>query len=90
MNIRITIDKAGRIVIPQSIRNELQIQPGDSLELQSQDTAIILHLVRSVNPLKKERGVWVFRSGNKISADDSAKALKSIREQKSNKLGKGK
>ncbi len=32
MNIRLTIDKAGRIVIPKALREELNLEPGDSLE----------------------------------------------------------
>jgi len=82
MNTQVTIDSAGRIIIPKSVRDELRIEPGDALELESENMAMTLRPVRSVSPLKKERGIWVFRSGNKITADESAKFLKDIREQR--------
>ena len=80
MDTKVTIDTAGRIVIPRSIRNELRIEPGDALELQSDDRAITLRPMRSTAPLKKERGVWVFRSGNKLTVEDVAKVIKNTRE----------
>jgi AbrB family looped-hinge helix DNA binding protein len=33
MNTTVTIDKAGRVVIPKEIRDELRLEPGDSLAL---------------------------------------------------------
>lgn len=35
MNIRLSIDKAGRVVIPKPLRDELCLEPGDSLEMES-------------------------------------------------------
>jgi AbrB family looped-hinge helix DNA binding protein len=34
MATHLTIDKAGRIVIPKSLREELGLEPGDSLEME--------------------------------------------------------
>jgi hypothetical protein len=33
-------------------------------------------------PLRKERGAWVFRCGKKLSAADTDKALRDIRQQR--------
>jgi AbrB family looped-hinge helix DNA binding protein len=79
MSTKVTLDQAGRIVIPRAIRDELHIEPGDSLELESQNMALTLRPVRSESPLKQERGVWVFHSGNKLTADDTRKILKDVR-----------
>ena len=82
MNTRVTLDKAGRIVIPKPMRAELHLQPGDALELESQNMAVTLRPVRSTTRLKKERGVWVFNSGSKLTAEDSTNVLKDMREQR--------
>ena len=36
MTTEITIDKAGRIVIPKPLREELHIAPGDALQIESE------------------------------------------------------
>ncbi len=82
MNTRVTLDKAGRIVIPKSLRDELRLEPGDSLEIDSEGTQVTLRPVPSTTPLRKERGVWVFRCGSKLSAADTDKLLHDIREKR--------
>ncbi len=42
MNATLTIDKAGRVVLPKPVRDALQISPGDSLELESSEDHIVL------------------------------------------------
>jgi AbrB family looped-hinge helix DNA binding protein len=42
MNATLTIDKAGRVVLPKPVRDAVQISPGDSLELESSEDHIIL------------------------------------------------
>lgn len=63
MNAKVTIDKAGRLVLPKSVRTALRLSPGDTLEIQSEDDRIILFPVRVRPGLHKEFGVWVYRSG---------------------------
>jgi AbrB family looped-hinge helix DNA binding protein len=46
MNTRLTIDKAGRVVILKPLREELHLEPGDSLEMESAGEQIILRPVR--------------------------------------------
>ena len=53
MNTRLTTDKAGRVVIPKPLREELHLEPGDSLELQSVGEQITLRPVRGTGPLGK-------------------------------------
>ncbi len=82
MSITVTLDKAGRVVIPKTLRDELRLEPGDTLELESQGERVLLRPKRTTSPLSKERGVWVFRSGQKLSAADTDKALRDIRQQR--------
>jgi AbrB family looped-hinge helix DNA binding protein len=82
MNTTVTLDKAGRVVIPKTLRDELHLEPGDTLELESEGEKMLLRPMRTTSPLKKERGVWVFRTGKKLSATDTGKALRDIRQQR--------
>lgn len=68
MNARVTIDKAGRLVLPKSIREALQIAAGDTLEIESEDDRLVISPIRVRPGLLKERGVWVYRSGAPSSA----------------------
>lgn len=82
MNARLTLDSAGRVLIPKGLRDELQLQPGDELDLEAEGEAITLRPVREVPPLTKERGVWVFRTGERLSAAATDAALTTAREQR--------
>ena len=57
MNILLIIDKAGRVVIPKPLREELQPGPGDALEMESSGEQITLRPVRGTGPVTKEHGV---------------------------------
>jgi AbrB family looped-hinge helix DNA binding protein len=61
MNTKITLDRAGRVLIPKVLRRQLRLGPGDALELQSEGEEITLRIVRPKALLKKERGVWVYQ-----------------------------
>jgi AbrB family looped-hinge helix DNA binding protein len=78
----VTLDKAGRVVLPKSLREDLRLQPGDTLELDAAGDTISLRPVRSATPLRKERGVWVFRTGDKLSEPVAGKAIRQTREQR--------
>ena len=58
MTAKITLDKAGRVVIPRTLRRELRLGPGDALQLESEGDRITLRPFRAEALLKKERGVW--------------------------------
>ena len=82
MNTRLTIDKAGRVVIPKPLREELHLEPGDSLEMESAGERITLRPVRGTGPLTKEHGVWVFHSDESLSASATDAMLQKIREER--------
>lgn len=90
MNTRLTIDKAGRVVIPKSVREELHLEAGDSLDMESVGDQITLRPVRGTGPLSKEHGVWVFHSGQSLPASATDEMLEQIRQERDlGNLGKG-
>jgi AbrB family looped-hinge helix DNA binding protein len=64
---RLVLDKAGRVTIPKSLRKELNLAPGDALQLHTVGERITLRPVRAAVPIRKEDGVWVYRSGRRIN-----------------------
>jgi AbrB family looped-hinge helix DNA binding protein len=82
MNTRLIIDKAGRIVIPKPLREDLHLEPGDSLEMESAGDRITLRPVRGTGPLTKEQGVWVFYAGQPLPASATDEMLSRIREER--------
>ena len=85
----LTLDKAGRVVLPKPVRDELQLGPGDSLELHSSEDEIILRPTRGKGRMYKKQGVWVFDSGEPLTEDAVERTRhKAIEERERRILGK--
>jgi len=82
MTSRLTIDKAGRVVIPKTLREELHLEPGDALELESAGEQITLRPLRGTGPLTQEQGVWVFRTGTPLPVAATEDVLQRIRAER--------
>jgi AbrB family looped-hinge helix DNA binding protein len=82
MKSHLILDKAGRIVIPKPLREALNLEAGDALELERSGEEITLRPVRGSGPLTKEQGVWVFRTGQPLTAAATDEVLQRIREER--------
>ena len=82
MNTRLVMDKAGRVVIPKPLRQELHLEPGDSLELESGGEQITLRPARGTGPLQNEHGIWVLHTGQPLPASVTDEVLRQIREER--------
>jgi AbrB family looped-hinge helix DNA binding protein len=80
MNDRLIMDKAGRVVIPKALRDELHLEAGDALDMEVVGERITLRPIRGSGSLSKEQGVWVLRTGQPILASTTDEVLKRIRE----------
>jgi AbrB family looped-hinge helix DNA binding protein len=86
MNTMVTLDKAGRVVIPKTLRDELRLAPGDSLALETDGDCMMLRPVRSASALRKEHGIWVFYTGRKLSAAETDRAIESLRQERDREM----
>jgi AbrB family looped-hinge helix DNA binding protein len=86
MNTITTIDKAGRIVLPKQIRDELQLGPGDAIELEASEDRVVLRPARGKGRMYKEHGVWVFDSGQPLAADVVRKTIRRVRNERERKI----
>lgn len=82
MRSQITLDPAGRVVLPKTLRDELHLSPGDKLDLTVKGDEVTLRPRRAARPLQKERGVWVLRTGEPLTAGEARETLHNIREQR--------
>ena len=67
MDTMVSLDKAGRLVLPKSVREALRVGPGDQFALHCENDHVSLSPIRARAGLQKEQGVWVFRSGKPVN-----------------------
>ncbi len=82
MNKQVTVDRAGRIVLPKPVRDELQLMPGDRLEIESSGETLTLRPLRGTAPLTKKNGVWVYRTGEPIPQEEVEETLLRVRRER--------
>lgn len=81
MNTTVSIDKAGRIVLPKAVREELQLTPGTNLELELSEDRISLRPERKVRMYKKD-GIWLFHTGSPMPVDLIQETIKKVRKER--------
>jgi AbrB family looped-hinge helix DNA binding protein len=86
MNTTISMDRAGRVVLPKPIRDRLQLQPGESLEIESFEDHIVLRPARPQGTMRKELGVWVFDSGQPLTVEDVQETIQKVRDERSDSV----
>ena len=79
---KVTLDQAGRVVLPKALRDELRLSPGDTLDLTVNGEDVTLRPRRGATPLQKERGIWVLRTGKPLTAGETQATLRNIRLQR--------
>lgn len=81
--MQVTIDGAGRIVVPKPIRESLGISPGSLLDLEIVEDHVELSL-RGKQPtvVQGSHGPVVASTGTSISDEDVRAALEAARERR--------
>jgi AbrB family looped-hinge helix DNA binding protein len=85
MNAKLSMDRAGRVVLPKPIREQLQLEPGESLEIESFEDHIVLRPIRQHATMRKELGVLVFDTGEPITAATVQETIQRVRDERSDR-----
>ena len=81
MSLTANIDKAGRIVIPKVLRDDLRLQPGDALQFDRQDDAITITPVRQKARMICVDGIWILSGGGPADFD-IVEGIRQMREER--------
>jgi AbrB family looped-hinge helix DNA binding protein len=81
----VTIDKAGRFVLPKNVREQLGLSPGDELELTLSEDAVTIRAKPKTPLVKRVNGRWVCTA--KLSYPDEAMdTLERVRNERARRL----
>lgn len=78
------MDKAGRVVLPKALREELNLLPGDSLQVTSDGFRFTAEPVQAESELIEKEGMLVFRSrgDRSITLEDTNRWMAEMREER--------
>lgn len=86
MSDTVTLDSTGRVVIPKGMRDELHLEAGDKLNVESDGNSVVLSRVRPEHRMRKKKGIWVFQAGEPIPADEFDRVLQEQRLARSRQI----
>ena len=67
--MKVTIDKAGRIVIPKRVRERYDMHPGVPIELENGAEGIVLKVITKQPSLIKKQGILIHHGSDTVSLD---------------------
>lgn len=79
-----SVDKAGRVVLPKPLRDKMQLVAGDELLIESEGERVTLRPVRPQATMKKEFGIWVYQG--EVSAASIPELIEREREKRGREL----
>ncbi len=86
MNTTVTIDKAGRVIVPKPLRDALHLKAGDQLEIENDGEAITLRQHRPKAVMKRKNGFWIFDTGGRITTETVNDVLNQTREEREGRI----
>ena len=83
----LTVDKFGRVVIPQEVREALHLRAGQKLTVAMETNhAIVLKVVEDAGVLEWEDGIPIIRSRGPKVDFDIVEMIKKDREERDRKI----
>jgi len=79
--MKLTIDKSGRIVVPEPLRERLGLKPGTELEVQEQPGGVFLRMMQERPALVRIDGLWVHRGIAQPGANWN-RVIQEVREER--------
>jgi AbrB family looped-hinge helix DNA binding protein len=86
MNATITVDRAGRLGVPEPLRDKLQLQAGDSLEIEASGEEITLRPVRAKARMQRVDGMWVVTYGQLIPENMLEDTIEAVRRERDEQI----
>ena len=77
----ITIDKAGRLVLPKPIRDRFNLVSGTELEVELESDGVRLRVLGGGDSLRRKQGIMVHH-GNRVVHLDVAEFIRGERESR--------
>jgi len=84
--MEVTIDSAGRIVVPKAVRDRYGLRKDGRLELEETAEGVFLKPIKSGSALVRKRGRLVF-TGRPIGKIDWDRLVEEDREERMRKIG---
>ena len=81
--MKTTIDGAGRIVVPKSVRDQLHLTPGSELEIDVLDDSVVIRHRDASEPLVEKQGILIHH-GPKQSDIEVVAFLRTQRNARAN------
>ena len=81
----ITIDRAGRIVVPKSLRERFNLVAGTELEIEASGECLHLRKVGAEPALARKKGILVHHGGERVDLDVAA-FIRAERESRSRRI----
>ena len=77
----ISIDKAGRVVLPKPLRERFRLRPGSLLVIEIKHDHLLLRPV-DVEPVLIDEGGWLVHRGSAADSDDLTDAVDRHRQER--------
>jgi AbrB family looped-hinge helix DNA binding protein len=85
--MQVTIDQAGRIVVPKSVRDRLGLRKDSALELEETADGLFLKPVERKSGLSKDEHGWLVFSGDSESKINWDTIVDDMREERIREIG---
>ena len=79
--MQVHVDKAGRLVLPKTIRQQLGITPDTTLELVPSTDGVLLRRVADVPSMRLVDGLWVHQGAAQPNVDWN-RIVDSVRDER--------
>jgi AbrB family looped-hinge helix DNA binding protein len=90
--MKTTIDRAGRVVIPKEVREQVGLTPGTEVEVRAVEGIVEIIAPRPQGRIIKEGPVWVWEPDTgtrQVTQEEINDAIREVREERERKILEG-